>query len=140
MSSKNQTPFVFNWQSSDPRTAFLPVPANTSGSVPSGTVLGAMASTNTIYSNIVEVSRVDNIGLEIAAAGTGSGTITLYGSDSGANWFTVTPSPSISQPAGSSGVQGTGINQYQHKYIMLKYVNASGTGTLAVYGQTKDLN
>lgn len=139
MSGKNQYPFTFNWQSIDPRTAFLPVPAlYGGGSPPSGTVGGAMASTNTIYSQILEVSRMDNIGLEFNWTGTPTGTITMYGSNSGKNFYSITIG--IGQPAGSAAGELVNLNQYPWKYLMIGYTNSSGSGTLSGYGQCRDLN
>jgi len=140
MGSKNQNPPVFNWQATDPATGFLPLKANQSGSTPSGTVGGAMASTNTIYSQIIEISRVDNIGLEVSWTGTPTGVFSVGVSNSGINFFDLTFSPALSQPAGSASGYAVNLNQLPFKYMRLKYVNTSGTGTLTVYGQVKDLN
>ena len=142
MSGKNQAPVTINWQSTDPRTAFLPVnpSQNGGGSAPSGTLAGAMASTNTIYSNIIEISRMDNVGLEVAWSGTPTGTFSVLGSNSGVNFFTLTFNPILAQPSGSAGKMGIDLNQYPWKYLMLQYLNSSGSGTLTAYGQYRDLN
>lgn len=132
-------PITFNWQSTTPQTGFLPNPTP-GGSIPSGTVAGVATSTNTIYTNIVEVAKMDNHGIEVAWTGTPTGTLTVTGSTSGINWFDLTFSPSLTQPAGSAGSYGLDLNQYPWKYVMFKYVNASGTGTISVYNQLKDLN
>lgn len=139
MSGKNQYPNIYNWQSSSPVTGFIPNPYP-GGSVPSGTVLGTMSGTNTIYSNIVDVSKMDNIGLEINWTGTPTGTITINGSNSGVNFYPLTFSPILTQPSGSSGGYLIDLSGYPFKYIMIKYVNASGSGSISVYGQNKDLN
>lgn len=139
MSGKNQFPTEFNWQATDPATGFLPL-KYPYGSMPSGNPNGAMSSTNTIYSQIIDVSRMDNIGIEVAWSGTPTGTFSVLGSDSGVNFFALTFDPVLAQPAGSSGSYGISINQFPWKYIMLKYVNASGSGTLNAFGQQKDLN
>lgn len=139
MSGKNQFPVIFNWQSANPQTGFLP--ANfPNGSTPSGTLTGAMASTNTIYSNIIDVSKMDNLGLDISWTGTPTGTLSVIGSTLGSNWFALTFSPSLTQPSGSTGGYGVNIKQYPWKYIMLQYVNVSGTGVLTAGMQCKDLN
>lgn len=139
MSGKNQYPSIFNWQSTNPQTGFLP--ANTSsGSIPSTVVLGTCSSTNTIYTNILEVSRMDNHGIEMAWTGTPTGTLTVVGSNSGLNWFSLTFNPALSQPTGSALVYGIDLNQYPWKYVMLQFVNESGSGTVAAYAQLKDLN
>lgn len=139
MSSKNQYPNTYSWQATSPVTGFLPNPYQ-GGSLPSGTVHGAMASTNTIYSNIVDLSKMDNVGLEVTWTGTPTGTFTVNGSNSGINFYALTFNPTLTQPAGSAGGYLIDLSGFPFKYIMLQYVNASGTGTLAVYGQNKDLN
>lgn len=139
MSGKNQFPQIFNWQSASPVTTFLPTPYQT-GSPPSGTISGAMASTNAIYSQITDLSKMDNVGLEVTWVGTPTGTFEVYGSNSGISFYPLTFSPALGQPAGSAGGYLVDLNQYPFKYLMLKYTNASGSGTLTVYGQNRDLN
>lgn len=142
MSGKNQSVVVFNWQSTNPQTGFLPLNNNTvnKGSVPSGIVNGVMTGTSTIYSQIIDVSRMDNIGLEVAWSGTAVGTLSVLVSNSGINWPSLTFDPVLAQPAGVAGEYFVGITQGQFKWVMLQYTNASGVGSLTVYGQVKDLN
>lgn len=141
MSGKNQFPCELNWQSTSPVTGFLPLNNNTAGkgSVPSGVAGGTMASTNTIYSNILDVSRMDNIGLELNWTGTPTGTISVLVSNSGVNFYALS-SPTISQPSGSASGTTVQLNQLPFKYMMLSYTNASGSGTLTAFIQLKDLN
>lgn len=139
MSGKNQYPVTFNWQSANPVTTFLPNP-NQSGSIGSGTVGGVMATTATIYSQIIDISKMDNIGLEVTWTGTPTGTFTVNVSNSGISFYALTFSPALAQPAGSASGYAIDLNQIPFKYIMLKYINASGSGVLSVYGQNKDLN
>ena len=120
MSGKNQYPISFNWQSANPATGFLPLNANQTGSVPSGTLAGAMASTNTIYSQIVDISRMDNSGLEVNWTGTPTGTLSVMVSNSGINFYALTFSPVLAQPAGSAGGYTIDLNQLPYKYLMLK--------------------
>lgn len=119
---------------------FAPTNNYGGGSPPSGVTLGVATGTTTIYTNILEVARMDNQGLELAWTGTPTGTITIYGSNSGINWFSITFNPAYANPAGSAGVEGISLNQFPWKYLMLSYTNASGTGTIACYAQFKDLN
>lgn len=140
MSGKNQFPVVFNWQSTSPVTGFLPLKANQSGSTPSGTVNGAMASTNTIYSQIIDISRMDNQGLELTWTGTPTGTFQVMVSNSGVNFYALTFNPVLAQPGGSAGGYVIDMNQLPFKYMMLQYTNASGSGVITAYGQQKDLN
>lgn len=140
MSGKNQYPTVLNWQSTNPVTGFLPLNNNTqgSGSVPSGVTAGAMTGTSTIYSQILDLSRMDNAGLEVSWTGTPVGSVAYSGSNSGSFFFPVTLV--TAQPAGSAGGFGVNLNQWPYKYILLQYTNVSGTGVLSVVGQFKDLN
>lgn len=142
MSGKNQAPVIFNWQSTDPRTNFLPLNLNTQGrgSIPSGVLDGVMSGTNTIYSQIIDVSRMDNIGIEVAWSGNPAGTLSVLVSCSAINWNALTFNPALAQPAGASASMFIDITQLAAKYILLAYVNASGAGILTAYGQVKDLN
>lgn len=141
MSGKNQYPTTFNWQSANPSIGFLPVVTQYGGgSAPSGISSGTMSSTNTIYSNIIEKSRMDNVGLEVTYTGTPTGTFSVWVSNSGINFYALTFDPALAQPAGSAGGYAVNLNQLPFKYVFLKYVNASGSGVLTVYGQLQDLN
>jgi hypothetical protein len=108
--------------------------------VPSGVADGAMASTNTIYSQIIEKSRMDNVGAEVTFTGNATGTISVMVSNSGAKFYALTFSPPLGQPAGSNGGYAIDLNQLPFKYIMFQYVNVSGSGTLNIYLQFQDLN
>ena len=140
MGHKNQFPNTYNWQSTNPATGFLPLPANQTGSKPSGVVNGVMSGTSTIYSNIIDISRHDNIGLEVNWSGTPTGVFSVLVSNSGINFNTLVFNPVLAQPAGSAAGMGVNITQLGFKYILLQYVNTSGSGILTVYGQSKDLN
>lgn len=144
MSGKNQAPNTFNWQTTDPQLTLLPLNNNTYGigSLPSGTLSGAMASTNVIYSNIIDVSRMDSVGIEVNWTGTPTGVLQVMCSNSGksGNFFALTFNPAFNQPAGGAGNEGLVLQQVPFKYLYLVYTNASGSGTLTAYGQVKDFN
>lgn len=142
MSGKNQYPTALNWQSTSPATGFLPLNNKTEsqGSIPSGTLAGTMSSTNTIYTNILDLSRYDNSGLEVTWAGTPTGTISVMCSNSGINFYALTFDPVLAQPAGSSGGYLINLNQLPFRYMFVQYVNSSGSGSITVYAQQKDLN
>lgn len=131
-----------SWQTTNPAIGFLPLNNNTNqtGSAPSGLLNGVMTGTTTIYTQIIDVSRVDNIGLEITYTGTGTGTISVMVSNSSLNFYALTFSPALTQPSGSSGGYAIDLNQLPFKYMYLQYVNNSGSGTLTTYMQCKDLN
>lgn len=139
ISGKNQFITQFNWQSTDPRTGFQPT-HQPGGSIPSGNPNGTMAGTSVIYSNIIDLAKMDNVGLEVNWTGTPVGVFEVMGSNSGLNFYAITFSPSLGQPSGTASGELISLQQYPWKYIMLRYTNASGAGTLTVYGQFKDLN
>ena len=156
MSGKNQYPVVLgpnaaigntgtpglSFQTTNPATGFLPLNANTQsqGSVPSGNPNGVMTGTSTIYSQILDVSRMDSVGLEVSWSGTPTGTIQVMASNSGINFYALTFSPVLTQPAGAAGGYVIGLQLYPFKYVMLQYTNSSGTGVLNAWMQAKDLN
>lgn len=142
MSGKNQVPVTLNWQTTDPRTGFLPTNTQ-SGSVPSGSTSATMTATAVRYSQILDVSKMDSIGLELDWTSTPVGTFVLYGSVSGASFYDVTAlflTPAIANPSGSNSGTLAGYKQYEYKYLMVKYTNTSSSGVLTGYVQLKDLN
>ena len=140
MGHKRQSPNQFLWQSVNPVPTLLPLRANQSIYPVTGTLTGAMASTNTIYSQILDISTIDNFGLEVTWTGTPTGTFQVMVSNSGINFYALTFNPALGQPGGSGGGYAVDLNNLPFKYIMLQYANASGTGVLSVYGQQKDVN
>lgn len=110
------------------------------GSVPSGSPNGAMTGTSVIYSQILDVSRMDSIGLEVSWTGTPVGTIQIMASNSGISFYALTFSPVLTQPGGSAGGYVIDLQLYPFKYVMLQYTNSTGTGVLNAWMQAKDLN
>lgn len=139
MSGKNQFPTTFFWQATNPATGFLPLKYQ-AGSEPSTVVDGVMTATNVIYSQIIDISKTDNQGLEVTWSGTPVGVIEVFVSNSGRSFYALTFNPSLSQPAGTASGYAINLNQLPFKFMMLKYTNTSGVGLLNVYGQQKDLN
>lgn len=133
LGNKNQNLFRFNWQTTTP----VPFVANTPLS---GNLTGTMASTNTIYTNIVDTTIKDNLGIELTWTGTPTGTITVMCSNSGSAFYSLTFSPPLAQPAGSADGYLISLTQVPFKYIFVQYVNASGSGSLTAWLQTKDIN
>jgi hypothetical protein len=142
MSGKNQYPLNFNWQSTSPVSGFLPTNSDTTniGSKPSGVLAGSMSGTSTIYSQIVDISRMDNSGLEVTWTGNPTGNFQVMVSNSGVNFYALTFSPALTQPSGTPDGYAVNLNQVPFKYLMLQYTNISGTGSLTIFGQMKDLN
>lgn len=138
MSGKNQYPVIFNFQSNDPRLTFNP-PANSNGSTPSGIATGTMTGTNTIYTQIIDVSRMDNGHAVLSWTGTPVGTFAVYTSDKADVWPSISIA-GISNPAGTPAYQGINFTQFGFKFLMFQYANTSGTGVLTINMQLKDLN
>lgn len=139
MSGKNQFPIVYNWQSTSPAVGLLPLKYQY-GSQPSGQINGTMSSTNTIYSQAIDISKMDNSGLEVTWTGTPTGVFSVMVSNSGINFYALTFSPALAQPAGAAGGYAVNLNQLPFKFMFLQYVNTSGSGVITVYGENKDLN
>lgn len=133
MGFKKRNTFLFNWQAS------TPVPYNNNTAL-TGITLGAMASTNIIYSNIQDISNTDNQGLDISWTGTPTGTIQVLCSEGGIFFFPLTFNPVLTQPSGSAGGYGIDLNQVPWRYLMIQYTNSSGSGNLTIYLGSKDLN
>lgn len=83
---------------------------------------------------------MDDHGFEVAYTGTPTGTLSVLVSNSGLNWPALSFNPSLTQPSGSALTIGINLQQLSFKYLMLQYVNVSGTGTISVYGQNSDVN
>ena len=115
-----------NWQATNPIPTLFPLKPNTNTSVPSGILTGTMSGTNTIYSQIIDMSLIDNIGVEFNYVGTATGTLTVWCSNSGINFYSLTFNPVLQQPAGSSNGYLIDISGLPWKYFMFEYVNTSG--------------
>jgi len=91
---------------------------------------GAMASTNTIYSNAIDCSKSSLIGLEISWTSTPNGTLSLQSSHDGSTWYAFTATmPSV---AGSAGGGTVSVIDYPHQFLRVKYVNSSSSGVLTI--------
>lgn len=95
----------------------------------------AVSSTNTYYSS--KISGSAYLSLQLAWTGTPTGTFTVQGSDKVApvestdtDWFTITPTQAPANPAGSATATSGRVNEFNCLWKRVKYVNASGTGTL----------
>lgn len=141
---KAQFPSTFNWQTTSPVTGFLPGPGpkqSVAGNSPlSGITSGTMSSTNTIYTNILGLRQIDNQGIEITWTGTPTGTISIMVSNSGINFYALTFSPLLTQPAGSAGGYVIALTAIPFQYMFIQYINASGSGSITAYSQCKANN
>lgn len=97
----------------------------------------------------VNVQYLDNIGLELSWPSTGSpnGTITIEGSNSydaiknTGSFYSLTFSPTLTQPAGSAGGYLVSLEQFPYAWLRVTYTRSSGgTGaTLSAYVTAKEL-
>ena len=135
-----------SWQTDSPVDTLFPLNVNTQsqGSVPSGILDGSMSSTNVIYSQIIDISRIDNGGIEmnfnVNDGDDASGTLEVQCSVSGINFYAITFNPLLRQPSGTPDGYLINLNQLPFKYVMLVYTNSSGSGTMTAYLQLKDIN
>lgn len=99
-----------------------------------------MTGASTIYSQIIDMSRMDNIGLSVDWTGDPTGVFSVTACNNGTSFHQLTFDPVLAQPAGSPGGYIVDINQFPWKYILLQYTNTSGDGVLTISAQNKDLN
>ena len=143
---KAQFPSTFGWQTTSPEIGFLPGPGpnqSVAGNSPSsGTIAGVMSSTNVVYTNILGIRQMDNVGIEINWTGTPTGTLQVMVSNSGiqGNFHALTYSPPLAQPAGSAGGYVIANMAVPFQYLYLLYTNATGSGTITAYCQCKANN
>lgn len=106
---------------------------------------GAMASTNTLTSSVVDIRGFDNISLQANWTGTPNGTFYVdvcsdynpnYSGATG-TWTTITPT--LGAPTGAAGTSFLDAIQTSAPYIRVRYTNSSSTGTLNVYLGAKAL-
>lgn len=135
MGDTRQNSFQLNWGSTLNANPFNPNQAVNL----SGVTTGTMSGTNTIYSNVQTVPQQHLFGFEVTWTGTPTGTISVLGSESGNNFYALTFSPSLSQPAGSAGGFLINLSLYPFKYYAIQYTNVSGSGVLTVVAAQKDL-
>ena len=142
---KAQFPATLNWQTVSPVVGFLPGPGPgqdfAGNSKPlSGIISGVMVGTSTIYTNILGIRQTDNQGLEITWSGSPTGTISVMVSNSGINFYALTFNPVLAQPSGSARGYVISMTALPFQFMMLQYVNASGTGNISAYSQCKANN
>lgn len=101
---------------------------------------GSMSGTSTIQSSTMVLDNLDNIGLRIKWTGTPTGTITVQCSVDNIDFDSLTFNPTLTQPAGSAGGYLVSLNQLPFSYMYVQYVNSSGSGTLTVTAEAKDIN
>lgn len=101
---------------------------------------GVMTGTNTITSTTIDISNLDNIGLQITWTGTPTGTISINASIDEVAFIPLVFTPALGQPAGSGSSYLVRLNQVPYKFFNVTYVNTSGSGVLNIFIFAKDLN
>lgn len=120
---------------------------------------GAMASTNTLYSAPMDIARMTMASFQAQWSGTPNGTITIWVSNQfnpkrdmhgaelaaavvasfAANEWIAAVVTGGSNPAGSASQEGWDLSPaLPFRWVILRYVNASSTGTLNVWFHGKD--
>ena len=135
MGDTRQNSFQLNWSATLNANPFNPAQSVNL----SGTNTGTMTGTSTIFSNVQTITQQHNIGLEVTYSGTPTGTISVLVSESGNNFYPLTFSPALTQPAGSASGFVIELNQLPFRYYAVKYVNSAGTGVLTIWVGQKDL-
>lgn len=96
----------------------------------------AVSSTNTYYSQ--KISGSAYLSLQLSWTGTPTGVFTVWGSDklepneaNDTDWYAITPTQAPTNPAGAAASTSGRVNEFNCLWKRVKYVNASGTGTLS---------
>lgn len=99
----------------------------------------AVSSTNTYYSEMWSGNNSDGFSLSVFYTGTPTGAFTLWGTDipnpdeaNDNDWIQDTNFVPT-DPAGAGGKFGDDASSCKKFHKRLKYVNASGTGTIRAY-------
>lgn len=100
----------------------------------------AVSGTTVYTSPTFNAAILDNIGIQIAFAGTMTGTLVVQCSIDNVNFIPLTFTPALAQPSGSNLSYLINLNQLPFPYLQVSYTNASGSGTLTAYLSAKDLN
>lgn len=100
----------------------------------------AVSGTNTVTSASQNINNLDNLFLQIRFVGTMTGTLTVRASADNVLWDDFVFTTPLSQPAGSDIGYGISMNQIPAGWFKVRYVNASGSGTLTINYFVKDLN
>lgn len=99
----------------------------------------AVSGTNTYYSTPVYKRDLQSVALDLYW-GANVGTFTVQVSNkknpnlaNDSDWKTLTLATAISQPSGSNSGDFVDLSDLPSLWVRLKYVNASGTGTIFAY-------
>jgi hypothetical protein len=98
----------------------------------------------------INIQYLDNVGIEFSWPSTGSpnGTIAIQCSNAydptenpSATFYTVTPSPTVTNPTGAAGSFITTLSQLPYRWLRISYTRSSGgTGaSLSIWISAKEL-
>lgn len=86
------------------------------------------------------LSNFDNIGLQIAFSSGVTGTLSVLCSVDGSVYDALTFNPALSQPTGTAINYLVNLNQLPYPWLKVQFVSSSGSGTLDVWLNSKDIN
>lgn len=101
----------------------------------------------TVTSTYADIRYLDNVGIQVKwTSASAVGVITVECSDNynpdkniTGSWVALTFSPALTQPASNNGEYLININQCPHAWIRVVYTKTSGTGTLNVWVNAKEI-
>lgn len=135
MGVKKNSFFLMNWASSANAQPYNP------NTPLSGTTLGVMSGTNTIFTNTQDISNFDNCGLVVTYTGTAVGTITIFAFNLMDDVpYSFTFNPALTQPSGATGGYLVNLTGVPFRYFYASYTNTSGSGTIRISIGQKDVN
>lgn len=86
-----------------------------------------------ITGTAMDISGLDNIGVQLVFTGTPTGTFTIQGSNDNTTWANITTSPTTISASGSASDHLISLSGLPFHYLRVKYTRASSTGTLNAY-------
>lgn len=105
----------------------------------------AVSGTSTFYSKVLSLPLNSTIGLLLEFTGTPTGTPTLWSSNKPApdeadddDWVQITD-VTVTSPAGAASKVNYPLTNLNSRWFRVKYVNASGTGSVFAYATIKNL-
>lgn len=100
----------------------------------------AVSGTGIYYSNHQNVQNFDNIYVQLSWTGTVAGNFFASVSADGIIWDDLTLSPTIVQPAGSSGHWSVNVTLTGAPFLQIRFESSSGSGTINANLFSKDVN
>lgn len=99
----------------------------------------AVTGANTYTSPSVNIQNLDNINVKVSWTGTIAGVLSVLQSQDDIT-YSALANPTWPNLVSGDGTFQMNLQQLSGIYLKLKYVNASGTGTLSASVAGKDLN